>query len=500
MMRNTISRPAAPVSAPYSTQANPDVPSIRLIAATPSASGLSSEASTSMNSSWTSVPSVSSPIAPKNDDAAPRKRLVPKKSKLGLLGVGSSKEKDKESQRGKDLSDVVRRVGASSSSRRGFDIYVDPADDPEIGEILMVKKKKSRAGFGWYEMGYGRRRSRGSNEYTVGYATSGSYAQAQGRRKRQVVEYWTRKKGLQGEGERKGEGEGEDQAPEPFKSVSDVQSRARFNSLDSGIVLNSPTFAAPAYDARNISNPQLLNVNVDRVVSDDCRPAPISTSRSATPTMGGLLAPPSSAGTEPSNNQGSIALRAMRSMRSLAHIGSWAQLKNGAPGDDAPMEKKDERKGKENDKKTKAKGEKKFKDKDESTREKKKTKKDKDDRKEKEKEKKGRAQTVRGSSSSFEVGALTASPEAAQTMMKKKRSILGLGLPSTMRLPAVRSGSTTSSIGAPSSIEGNVDNNRLSVESAVMMAARARSGSCLSTASSLRPFVDHIFQLEDVVR
>lgn len=78
-------------------------------------------------------------IAPK-PDVPTRRRLVPKKSKLGLLGVGS---KDK----GKDLSDVVRRVGADSSSARGgFEIYVDPTNDPDLGDILVVKKQKSRAG------------------------------------------------------------------------------------------------------------------------------------------------------------------------------------------------------------------------------------------------------------------------------------------------------------------------------------------------------------------
>lgn len=81
--------------------------------------------------------------------------------------------------REKDLSDVVRRVGQAQgwgmdqdgtcnvtvnggttrsvkglgigknrgnhSSRSTIDIYVDPADDPDIGEIVVVKKKKSRA-------------------------------------------------------------------------------------------------------------------------------------------------------------------------------------------------------------------------------------------------------------------------------------------------------------------------------------------------------------------
>ena len=126
---------------PTSPQAGPPIPSIRLITATPSATGLSSDSSTSfsrsLEQSWASVPV---PLAPKTD-VEPRKRLVPKKSKLGILTMGRDKEKD----RVKDLSDVVRRVGGDSfSATGGFEIFVDPTDDPDIGEIVMVKKKKSR--------------------------------------------------------------------------------------------------------------------------------------------------------------------------------------------------------------------------------------------------------------------------------------------------------------------------------------------------------------------
>ena len=141
-MRNSL--PLLSRSSPLATtppQAGP-IPTIRLISATPSATGLSTEASTSFNQSlaesWASVPV---PLAPK-PDVEPRKRLVPKKSKLAILTIGRDKDKD----RAKDLSDVVRRVGVDSSSARGgFEIFVDPTIDPDIGEIVMVKKKKSRA-------------------------------------------------------------------------------------------------------------------------------------------------------------------------------------------------------------------------------------------------------------------------------------------------------------------------------------------------------------------
>ena len=154
-------------------------------------------------------------------------------------------------------------------------------------------------------------------------------------------------------------------------------------------------------------------------------------SRAGTPTAGGHLAVP------PGNtNQCSIALRAIRSVRSLARIGSWAQLKNMTPPDEnkAPATVKEKsvktvkkKKTKEGDAEEEKGGEKKTK----------KTKKNKLTKKEK-------AQSVQLSSSSFEVGGLTASPEAPKTIGPKKHSILGLGLPSTMRLPTVRRSSTSS--------------------------------------------------------
>ena len=98
------------------------IPTIRLTLATPSTHG---------------SPSVEpTPLAPRQ--GGPRKRLVPKKSKLSLLG-GKPKEKAKE-----NLEPGHEQTGRSSSSGRSFDIYVDPTDDPDIGEIIVVRKKKSR--------------------------------------------------------------------------------------------------------------------------------------------------------------------------------------------------------------------------------------------------------------------------------------------------------------------------------------------------------------------
>jgi serine/arginine repetitive matrix protein 2 len=123
-----------------------------LVTAIPSKSGPSSEANASFNnnnisfegSSWGSIPS--SVLAPK-PESAPKRRLVPKKSKLGLLNVVNHKDK-----RPTDLGGTSHHDAGDQS----FDIYVDPTIDPDIGEILMVRKKKSRAaldGMRWGPMG-----------------------------------------------------------------------------------------------------------------------------------------------------------------------------------------------------------------------------------------------------------------------------------------------------------------------------------------------------------
>ena len=120
----------------YATPPQQTIPTIRLTTATPSVAG----------SADTSIASVQTVLAPRPVGEA-RKKLVPKKSKMSLLSVGS-----KSKGKGSDISDVARRVGVNSSTGRSFDIYVDPTDDPDIGEIVMVKKKKSRAaldGMSW---------------------------------------------------------------------------------------------------------------------------------------------------------------------------------------------------------------------------------------------------------------------------------------------------------------------------------------------------------------
>ncbi|PBK61490.1 hypothetical protein ARMSODRAFT_1025623 [Armillaria solidipes] len=427
----------------------PDVPSIRLVTATPSATGLSSEPNTSadhsLESSWASVPAAAwaspSALAPRPTEVTPRKRLVPKKSKLGLLGAGGAV---KEREKTRDFSDVVRRVGGDASSTRGgFEIYVDPTEDPDIGEIVLVKRKKSRAALD------GMRWGGGPMAEVTNVPSAKTKTKEKEKEEGAKEKWWAIGRGRKDSKEKdKAKERSKDsqrpniiprsKTPEPFKPPPPQEARTRFNSLDSGTLLSSPNTFSPTYQANNFSSPQIVP-----------QPQP----RSRTPTLGGLLAPPTLSNDQNQiPHQGSIALRAMRS---LARIGSWAQLRNPNNENDAPKKYKDV------------------------------PKKPKAGKKDTEKKKKKSKDHLRNSTSSFEAGALTASPEVTRTLgYNKKRSILGLGLPSSMtvKVPAARGASTASS--TMSQAPPVVDNNRLSVESAVVL---GRPSSAMSTASSLRP-------------
>ncbi|KAH9487444.1 hypothetical protein JR316_0001520 [Psilocybe cubensis] len=618
-------------STPHANTAR--IPSIRLITATPSASGLSSsEASTSfaraLEESWdamaptsASIPVLPSPLAPKSAvggagaDAGVKRKLVPKKSKLSILGMGLGSNRDRKSEeRAKDLSDVVRRVGLSDSGvlndasfsystggKGGFEIYVDPSHvDPDIGEIVLVKKKKSRVALDGVRWGAS---SSGGVGGAMGEVTNvpkvskeaakeaGRDAKEKAKAEEKEKEKWWTTIG-RGRKDSKDKKEKENKIshkpPEPFSKAQaqGSQSRMRFNSLDSGMLLNpKPSSPTPQFPTMS-NNSNMSNVPPFSGYPISSRPpapskiVPMPTeedeenqeaerrslasqrerereragsvatmnstysyngngtrSRSGTlsSTVGGMLAPPGAQASGDSlnaQNQGSIALRAIRSVRSLARIGSWAQLKNmPAPGpedtEELGMQPKDEKKMKKKGKKAKtAEGEKNEQEK-EGKKKKKGTKKGKANKENVETATK--AQPIRQSTSSFEVGALTSSPGGpstavspvsmeftnnqlnvgnAKTLGAKKSSgmLLGLGYPSTMRLPnssSMRVGSSASSIGAPGSsdapglapspiitsnanAQANANDNRLSVESAYAYAT-CRPSSMLSSGSSLRP-------------
>ncbi|KAG5732016.1 hypothetical protein E4T56_gene18279 [Termitomyces sp. T112] len=561
----------------------PIPPTIRLISATPSASGASSSSSVTNlaigpSSSWSPVPPLPiapSAIAPKPDQPVPRKRLVPKKSKLSLLTVRSDRERDHEQERdkerGKDLSDVVRRIGADREMRRArgtapFEIYVDPRpmiDDEDISEIVVVRKRKSRAGLDgvrWGSVDQG-----GSG--TLGEVTNVPRVKEKERVREKVKseesKWWSLARGRKDSKEKEKHAKGPNpcdpyprsKTPEPFKTTQQPElSRTRFNSLGANFLFSSSssssTSAPPAPPPESDFNP---TPEQETKPKSESQPAPEKTrTRSRTLTAGGLftsssisaLAPQANANANANasghptqtqtqghhQNQGSIALRAMRSMRSLARIGSWAQLRGGGgggggdenmvPGSVRVKEKK-EKSGKKEKGKDGASEEGKKKGKSKKVKKKEKEAGDVEgeekEGKKKRKLKKEREMidltatpaTVRpnrgGSTSSFEVG--SASPvfrdrdkdkdkdnekEKEKGLGNKKRSILGLGLPSTigksmsMRL---RNGSSASMLSLRDT--GTVTANKLSVpanaghaHSPILIIGRDRAASVLSSTST----------------
>lgn len=578
----------------------PDVPSIRLISAKPSASGLAQASpsnrvfdesimsSTSNPTPWDTLSPPAPPVPLKkrpsrllpktssialNDaSSSSATRLVPKKSKRRLLGSLGNALPNKENARGKDFSDVIRRVAPGNASqasfgsaqlRGGFDIYVDPSADPDIGDILVVKKQKSRAALN--SMGWGpatTASTTGSTRGVLGEVTNSVVSEEPRKEKEgggplskvkadEERKWWSIGRGRKESKDERKEKEKENAeatippqrsqskcliprrasfltrlpAPDPFKGTSsqNEQSRGRFNSLDAGILLGlgkkkssnvlstevTPTAAAEPPSAPSppptmrrksygniLENPQLQPQTQRRKMERVATPPQMTYSRSATPTFGGLFSGPTQNDAPPAtnaSNQGSIALRAMRSVRSFARLGSWAQGKGeevSKTEKERTVKDKKEKKGKESvDERKSQRGT---------------VRKEKDD-------------TVRRTSgSSFEAGTLSSSTaQESDAPLSKKRSILGLGLPSSMRLPRLRSGSTASSIFHPpspappvppipdqfatfSSVRltssngtahddtGTITNGRRSMDSALAQDGVRRT-SVQSTSSSLRP-------------
>jgi serine/arginine repetitive matrix protein 2 len=112
---------------PSNTPPPSKIPTIRLIHATPS------------NASLNPNETLLTPNSPErtfisSQRSSQHKSIIPRKSKLGLLSG---------SRRNDDFSDITRRLGLPPASR-GTEIYVDPSNDPDIGEIVVVRKEKAR--------------------------------------------------------------------------------------------------------------------------------------------------------------------------------------------------------------------------------------------------------------------------------------------------------------------------------------------------------------------
>jgi len=223
-----------------------------------------------------------------------------------------------------------------------------------------------------------------------------------------------------------------------------LASRARFNSLGSRVILgaSSKTAERPA-QVRSASAEESPLQDSD-FLKDASHVPTISCLVPEETYEPPLLAPPNT-------TTGSIALRAMRSMRSVARLTSWA---NGKPMEkDTALPMPPTKKHKQPA----------------ATKKNKKTEKRKSDS--------GRDQmTLRLSGGSLEAGVPTnidASPIRSSTI--RKHGVLGLGLPSGFRFGTMRSSSA-----------GSSRPNSAGSENASSLDHRGRSSSTVSAASSLK--------------
>ena len=499
-------------SAPFGSSTNeehdttiqqPLTQSIRLVSAIPSASGPSSEAGPSFipNQSFDEDDTPPSPpapalLAPKTKPS--RTRLVPKKSKLFSRDHGS------DSQR-----------GGRSLAQDPFAVHVDPDTivlDEDIGEMVMIRKQKSRAALDgmvwaspndptsalepvttnvpklsskksedkWWSLSRNRKDFKEDKENDLTTKDSWRHSRRVTERSNSTSHYF------------RYELSDEFTAPDP--SGASQGSRSRFNSVSASILTNTPK-PKPSQE-----------------VDDAGTPTPTIRRRFDSSNM---AAPPVS-------GQGSIALRAMRSVRSIARIGSWNQLK-------------DMDKGKENQGTVKKKGSVRKKsplaEADETTPVKKKAVKKKAPEVEGEEPVK-KKKTVKKKTSTAEgeesvkikkktstlrkmISSTTFNPEvplsSEEAQVTKKKSILGMGLPSSLRLATARSASIPTSTLASSSSSSSLrmqhkrsasvacstlspaglpvpapitEFNRLSLDSSRTSLARS---STVSRASSFRP-------------
>ncbi|KAG6896181.1 hypothetical protein C0992_009839 [Termitomyces sp. T32_za158] len=376
-------------------------PTIRLVSATPSASGPS-----------TLAPAVS---------PGPRRRLVPRKSRLKL----------------------------ATESVPPIDVYTDPKriDDDDIAEVVVVRKRRRAA------------------LDTVQW-------DAENEPKDDSNKWWSIARGRADSKEKRAARQ-RSMTPEPFKAPDTL--RTRFNSLGANFLFSN-TAPDPGSQSQPQSQPQPQPQTQSQSQTQ-------SRTRGRSRTLVGLFAGPTqvdeNSTPKPSQaapqhqHQGSIALRAIRSMRSLARIGSWAQMRGGGgagvdengqlverekkktsakEGDDTKKAKKKKKKKKGEGGKSKIEGEAQAEGEVEGGK-RRKLKKEKGEETRKVKKKKEvahdvtptptlRRVRVRGSTSSFEAGSATPETKGLGT---KKRSILGLGLPSTIGLSMrLRSGSNAS--------------------------------------------------------
>ncbi|TDL15218.1 hypothetical protein BD410DRAFT_845384, partial [Rickenella mellea] len=304
--------------------------------------------------------------------------------------------------------------------------------------------------------------------------TSASSLQSRIRRLKVKVEdkekWWSIGRGRK-ESKKDGKEKALPKAPEP-QTTSEADSRQRAHSFDSGILLsNGPFIKEP--EAEPTSRPPTLRSN-STPLGYGALAFPNKNTNASVPVPPGALErdaesppalPPKETQPQPTfltvkdgsekPTSGSIAIRAMRSVRSMAKLGGWAtQLRAGTPSDEleSPLDKD-----------------------------------------EKKKSKKEKERVPRGSTSSFEAGALSpAKPKGVASLMKLSTGPApsGPAAGTSSRFGTFSSRSSASTVASSATNHNNV-NNRLSAGSSLNIdttARRVSAGSYISVSgSSLEP-------------
>ncbi|KAJ6511227.1 hypothetical protein DFH09DRAFT_999601 [Mycena vulgaris] len=440
------------------------VPSIRLIVPTPDVSAVT----------------YADPNGSTSVSISPARAPAKKKSVLGLFaggaGAATAQTPYNTVRDGGDFSDIVRRVGGSGSvTGRGWEVHVEEGSSAGGGDwagegegmVLIKKKAKTRGRVDGVFADVTNARPT-----TPAGIESGRESRQEGGKDK----WWNLTRGRKDTKEKEKEKEGgvlafvrrgkspyatmtrADTYRPPPSGAKQAPPQQQFQRSASAMAVYSRTdtaeyASAPHEFKRSASALAGAGILLGAPASTLGRaptptplsraPTPVPGPRSGAPTAGGFLAPPGVIGSK-DKDQGSIALRAMRSVRSMARLGTWDR-------DEKEREKDGEGEGTVRAKK-KVKG----KDKEEG--------KGKEEKKRgKEEKKKKEKRAPKSSGSSFEVGALGASP------VQRKRSILGLGLGKGSTLG--KSGSTGIGLGLPSALT----------------IGRSVSGGKTSTASSVGP-------------
>ncbi|KDQ08028.1 hypothetical protein BOTBODRAFT_585669 [Botryobasidium botryosum FD-172 SS1] len=341
MLKSLRSRESPPLQSatPHHTQTT--IPSIRVVSATPDHYG-----------SIQSPPLLPVPNRPSRRTLVPKKSLAPLDTSLAQASSASPVSPSPAitlSAKADTKASVRSKVFGTGRSSLKVSIEPVPEDEGSALGSLFVKKKKSRAGLGSLGWSLGDRSAHASaeKEREKGAAsgkkekeTMNSIRGGRVTPDEEVKEKW---KWTIGKGRSKDKEKAKKKSSSPFPTISNP---TLIVPQEIGLVPMAevkPDRSSNGQPNRPAVNPPKSTTPANGSASSTpiYRPPPITTSMHAFQLV---PLPPSPIEEEDPEQlrTGSLALRAMRSVRSIARIGSWAQLRSDKPAAalDPPKEDK----------------------------------------------------------------------------------------------------------------------------------------------------------------